>query len=126
MEAEAVLSIIDYCEFSDWCCFKSDVLFDEICGISNPNKREKIFVLYNSAAAFISLTDEIINRAKELEKFNIKSYDALHAASAEIGGADILLTTDKRFINAAKRSNINIPVKNPLSWLVEVLYDRKH
>jgi predicted nucleic acid-binding protein len=62
-------------------------------------------------------------RSKELECFGLKSYDALHLASAEAGGVDVFLTTDRRLISAAERSDIAIKVKNPLLWLAEVLYD---
>lgn len=123
MEAEAVLSIIDSCESGKWEYCSSDVLTDEILNMPNPDKREKVLLIYHSATVHIELTDAIISRAKELELYNIKSYDALHAASAEIGGADVLLTTDIKFINAARRANMQMSVINPLVWLAEVLYD---
>jgi predicted nucleic acid-binding protein len=123
LEAEAVLSIIDYCESGEWSFFGSDVLLDEIREMPNADRQEKVLLLYSSAASNIDLTDAIVSRAKELELFGIKLYDALHLASAEAGGAEILLTTDRGFIKAAKRSNSNVPAKNPLVWLAEVLYD---
>ncbi len=125
MEAEAVLSIIDTCESGEWEYFGSDVLLDEILGMSNTDRRERVMLLYYSAASHINLTNAIILRAKEFEQWGIKSYDALHLSSAESGGADVLLTTDRRFINAAQRSNANILVQNPLIWLAEKLYDTK-
>ena len=125
MEAEAVLTIIDICESDSWEYFSGDVLWDELLGMSNADKREKVLLLYHSASLHIDLTDEMVTRAKELEQFGIKSYDALHAASAEAGNAEVILTTDRKFINAAKRSNVTIPVRNPLIWLSEVLYDAK-
>ena len=125
MEAEAVLSIIDICESGKWFSFSSDVLLDEILGITNVDKRNKIILLYYTAKQHIDLTSDIVFRAKQLERCNIKSYDALHAASAESAGADVLLTTDRGFINAAGSSDAKIPVKNPLVWLAEVLYDTK-
>ena len=123
MEAEAVLSIIDNCDSSDWIFISSDVLLDEVLQISNQDKRDKVLMLYNAAGRHIDITDEIAYRAKELEQYNIKSYDALHLASAESIGADVLLTTDKSFINSTKRSGTKVAVKNPLKWLTEVLYD---
>ena len=125
MECEAVLSIIDICDTGQWSFFSSDVLLDEILGITNIDKQEKVMLLYNSASEHIGLTDRIVSRAKSLERFNIKSYDALHLASAKAGGADIFLTTDRKLINAAQIADIDIPVKNPLVWLTEVLYDRE-
>jgi hypothetical protein len=68
MEAEAVLSIIDYCEFGEWDYFSSDVLLDEILGTSNADTRERVLFLYHSASLHIDLTDAIILRSKELER----------------------------------------------------------
>jgi predicted nucleic acid-binding protein len=123
MECEAILSIIDNCGTSDWSYFSSDALLDEIIEITDNDKREKVMLLYRAAAEHIGFTEAIFSRAKELEQWGIKSYDALHVAGAEAAKADVLLTTDRRLINAAKRIGIHIPVLSPLVWLAEVLYD---
>jgi len=125
MECEAILSIIDNCEKEGWSYFSSDVLLDEILVTPDKAKREKVLLLYHSAAEHIVFTEAIFLRAKELERFRIKSFDALHLSSAEAANADVLLTTDRRFVNAAKRTNTSVPVRNPLVWLTEVLYDRE-
>ena len=103
MECEAILSIIDNCGAGDWSYFSSDVLFDELLEIADSNRREKVMLLYYAAVEHIGFTESIFSRAKELELFNIKSFDALHVASAESAKADVLLTTDRKLINAAKR-----------------------
>jgi predicted nucleic acid-binding protein len=123
MESEAVLTIIDRCD-GDWAFFKSDVLFDEISMLTNVLKKQKILLLYQAASLYVELTEEMTARAKELECMGIKPYDALHVASAEYGKADIFLTTDRRLINAAGRARAKVEVKNPLRWLLEVLYER--
>jgi len=125
MECEAILSIIDSCGDGEWFFFSSDVLLDEIMETSNNVKREKVMLLYNAAGAHINFSEAIYTRALELERFSIKSYDALHIASAEAANADVFLTTDRRLINSAMKAKISIPVRNPLVWLTEVLYDRK-
>jgi len=85
--------------------------------------KRNVLLLYHSATNHIELTKEIIARGKELEVFNIKPYDALHLASAEMGLADVFLSTDRKLLNAANKSNIKIRVMNPLLWITEVLYD---
>ncbi len=125
MEAEAVIAIIDRCENGEWEFFSSDVLFDEIDNMPNFDRKQKVLMLYHSAKGHINLTTEIITRAKKLEHYNIKAYDALHLASAEAGNVELFLTTDRKLINAASRSDITIKVKNPLIWLTEVLYDEQ-
>lgn len=123
MEAEAVITIIDRCENGGWELFTSDVLFDEIDNNPNLARKQKVLMLYQSAKGHIELTARILARAKQLESFNIKAYDALHIASAEAGGVNVFLTTDRKLINAAGRSDTSLQVKNPLIWLTEVLFD---
>ncbi|GHV17835.1 hypothetical protein FACS18949_14830 [Clostridia bacterium] len=124
LEAETVLSIISGCENGEWELLVSDVLLDEILIMSSLVRKQKVLLLYDVSESNIELTDEIVARAKEFERFSIKSYDALHLASAEIGNADVLLTTDRKFISVANRSDATIKVKNPLKWLTEVRYER--
>jgi len=125
MECEAILSIIDNCGTSDCIYFSSDVLLDEILEIADNDRREKVMLLYFGASEHINFSETIFLRAKELELFGIKSFDALHIASAETAQADVFLTTDRKLINAAKRVGTQIPVQNPLVWLTEVYYDRE-
>lgn len=124
MEAEAVMSIIGKCEIGEWEFCTSDVLFDEIDNNTNFIRKRKLLMLFQSAnGKNIDLTDEIVTRAKQLERFNIKPYDALHLACAEAEGVDVFLTTDRKLIKATTRSDTAVKVKNPLIWLTEVLYD---
>ena len=125
MECEAILSIIDVCDTGHWMFFSSDILYDEILAMTDMDKREKVLLLYASAGSHIDLTEEIAARANELSRLGIKSYDALHIASAESADADVFLTTDRRLINAARRLNVTMLVQNPLIWITEVLYDRE-
>ncbi len=41
-------------------------------------------------------------RARELRAQGVRDLDALHLAAAEQGGAEVLLTTDDRFVQAAR------------------------
>ena len=123
LECEAVLTIIDRCESGLWDVFSGDVLDDEIDRMANAVKKQKVLKLYSSASVNIEITDDIISRAKEFQSGNIRPFDALHLASAEYAGADILLTTDKKFVNRALQSNAKVKVKNPVVWLTEVLLD---
>lgn len=69
------------------------------------------------------MTDSAVERGEELKKLGLKTYDALHVACAEHAQVDILLTTDDRLVRAATRNarKVNVPVKNPLTRLQEVL-----
>ena len=125
LESEAILAIINKCEVAEWEFFSSDILFDEISQMGNIDKQKKVLLLYQLATQHISLTDEIVVRAREFEKLNAKAYDSLHLASAESVGVDVFLTTDKKLIKSAKRSDTKMIVKNPLIWLTEVLYEHE-
>jgi len=124
-ESEAVLTIIDKCENGTWDLIESDILNDEIDRLKNPIKKQKVSRLYSSASIYIEINNEIINRAKDLQAFNIKPFDSLHLASAEYIEADILLSTDMKFIKRASKANSNVRVTNPAIWLTEVLYNDK-
>ena len=54
----------------------------------------------------------------------IKAFDSLHLASAEIG-ADVLLTTDMKFLKGSQKMAHKIAVKNPVEFIMEVFdYDK--
>ena len=55
-----------------------------------------------------------------LRKYNIKEMDALHIAFAEVGNVDYMITTDKKLINASKKSNAKIKIFNPVKFIMEV------
>lgn len=123
-ECEAILTIVSNCELGVWDVFRSDVLDDEIDRIVNPIKKLKVLKLYSSATIGVEINNEIIARAKKFQQtVNLKSFDALHLAGAEYGKADILLTTDNKFISRAKASDSKIRVANPAIWMTEVLFN---
>ena len=123
-ECEAVLAILKNCDEGIWDVFRSDVLDDEIGRITNPFKKLKVLMLYSSALIHIEINNEIVSRAKNFQqKSNIGSFDALHLASAEHAGADILLTTDKKFLKFAAKSDSKIRITNPIIWLTEVMFN---
>ena len=69
----------------------------------------------------IPLDSQIIQRAEELEAIGYGAFDALHLSTAEAGNADVLLTTDDRFIKRAARAagSPRVRVLNPVESLRE-------
>ena len=123
-ECEAVLTIFKTCEDGIWDVFRSDVLDDEIGRIPNAINKTKVLKLYSSASINLEINDEIIRKAKVFKNTaNIKPFDALHLASAEYGGADVFLTTDKKFLSNAEKIDLKVKVSNPAIWLTEVMYN---
>ena len=56
---------------------------------------------------------EVVKLAREAMAFGISEYDALHIASSIVGKADVLVTTDDRFIKRMRqfgRGRVLFPV----------------
>jgi predicted nucleic acid-binding protein len=123
LESEAILALIKHCQnTAGWLFFASDALDNEINRNPDFSARQKVLELYELAEEKIYLNDAIIERAKELWRFDMGSSDAIHGASAEFAEADVLLTTDEKFLRRAKRSDLQIRVENPVIWLLEVAH----
>jgi predicted nucleic acid-binding protein len=69
------------------------------------------------SSEFISRSPEIDSRGLQLHNKGMGAYDALHVASAEEGGADVLLTSDDRMIRKARSLGARVRLENPLEWL---------
>lgn len=78
--------------------------------------------MYSLCSSEISVTEDIIDRALEIrENSNIRTKDSIHLACDEAAGVDVLLTTDKKFMNNANRIPAKVKVMNPTEWLLEVI-----
>jgi len=90
---------------------------------NNPDaeRRHEVEVLLLLATVTIPLESQIIQRAQDLEAVGYGAFDALHLSTAEAGHADVLLTTDDRFIKKAGRAvgRPRVRVLNPVEWLRE-------
>lgn len=122
LETDAIVAIIKKCELGIWKFFKSDVLFYEINRILDETKKQEVLLLYNQGVSVIKMNIEIEARARELQKFNIKAFDALHIACAEFKNADVFLTTDRQLLLASKMAKVEIEVNNPAIWFMEENY----
>ena len=90
----------------------------------NPDsaKRMDALELLEMATQTITPDRSMIERGAELQAAGYTALDALHLACAEHAGADVLLTTDDRFLRRAERGNGNprVRVANPIDWFGEV------
>lgn len=123
LEAEAVLLILKRCESGEWHWVSSAVVSYEVDRMPNQERRHRITEILRGAKEIFPLTESAVERGEELKKLGLKTYDALHVACAEHTQVDILLTTDDKLVRAVARNarKVNVPVKNPLTWLQEVL-----
>lgn len=126
LEREAVLIIMQKAFDKELIIVGSDILEIEMLKIKNNDKRNDIEGVYNVLITdTIKVTSEIKKRAIQIrEMSNIKAFDSLHLASAEME-ADVLLTTDIKFLKGSQKIKPKIAVKNPVEFVMEVFdYDK--
>ncbi|MBI5188242.1 MAG: PIN domain-containing protein [Nitrospirae bacterium] len=123
IESEAVLTILSRGQSEKWIFIGSEVIEVEISKISDDDKRQKVNILYHLLKSHIVVDSGVEKRAIELENLGFESFDALHIACAEKGNANVLLTTDDKFLsNAFLRGDVlTVRVENPLRWIMEVI-----
>ncbi len=101
----------------DWSA--STALHFELQNNPNIDRRSDALELLGYAAELAETDNETTARALALHVAGYGEFDALHIAFAEQAGADVLLTTDDRFLRRAMRdaSNLRVEVANPVEWL---------
>jgi predicted nucleic acid-binding protein len=73
------------------------------------------------APTLIRLSDQIEQRAKDLEQRGIKALDALHLASAEVEHVDYFCSCDDRLVKRAKTfPDVAVNVVTPLELIQEI------
>lgn len=104
-----------------YCIIGSDVLSWEMRMITNAQKRYNVETLYQAMISdTIEINDMVADRAREImQQSHIRAFDSLHLASAETR-AEVLLTTDIKFMRAANRMGLKLKVQNPVSFILEV------
>jgi predicted nucleic acid-binding protein len=69
------------------------------------------------------LSDRLEERARQLAQLGIPALDAAHLASAEEGGADIVLTCDDILLRRSPRLELALRVVNPVAYFEEITRD---
>ena len=121
LETEAVITILG--RTKTLTLLTSEIVDLEISKIPDEDRKQKVRLLSSILKMNIPIDDEIISRAKELNKMGFKSFDAFHIACAEKGQADAMLTTDDHLLKKATSQGhfIKVRLENPLKWLMEEL-----
>ena len=121
LEAGAIIIILFRIEREEWIFTGSEVIDYEISQILDREKMQKVKALTSMAKDYIIVTEEVEERAVELEKLGFRPYDALHIACAERARVDIFLTTDDKLLHKAKEVGLNVKVNSPIKWVLEVI-----
>jgi len=121
LEAEAVLSILGWCETGILTLLASDVLTFEIERNPNLTRREYALEALGQAQQWVTLTEPIESRARFLQTFGLHPLDALHLASAEVAEADYFCTCDDKLLRRARKiKDLKIKVVSPLELIQEI------
>lgn len=99
------------------------MLVREMADTQDSYKRAVLQMVYGLCSEEVKITAQILKRSEEIRhSSNIKYKDSLHLACAEAAKADVLLMTDRKFMNNCSRIKTYTKVSGPNQWLLEVLY----
>jgi predicted nucleic acid-binding protein len=100
----------------------SIVLRSEIRRNPDLERRQDVLSLLSFASEQVTPNRNTMERAETLQSIGYGAFDALHLACSEQAAADVLVTTDDRFLRQAARGlgGPQIAVRNPIDWLQEV------
>ena len=121
MEAEAVGLILQGVAAGRWELASSEVVYAELARMPDAVRRGRVLRLTPGPKGCIVVQEAELSRVGDLLSMGFKSMDAFHIACAESAQCDVLLTTDDRLHQRAKRNKakLAVTVANPLSWLEE-------
>ena len=122
LETEAIVLIIRRLQTQEWFWLGSEALDFEIEQTPDTERRFRVQLLIEFVFRSIEIGQAEEDRARQLQTLGFKLLDALHLACAEIGQAEVFLTTDDKLLGLAHRlaGQLNVRVENPLVWLQEV------
>lgn len=96
-EANAFQIIIAAVKAQKLSLLGSDILAFEVAQVLSEDKRAKIAKSLELCAEHVEQSDEVLNLGKLIEsRCRIRARDALHVASALLGGARYFLSCDRR------------------------------
>ena len=121
-EAEAIEHILAMVRQGRATWISSTILELEISRNPDQERRNDVTSLLIFASEVVRPKTEDADRAAELQKLGISSFDALHLACAERGEVDVFLTTDDGLLSRARRHGtaLRVRAENPLSWYREL------
>jgi predicted nucleic acid-binding protein len=111
LEAEAVVALLAAVEdgIVEW--VGSEYLDFEVEQDPDGERVRRMRSLLELVDSRVAASAAVIERARALGRLGLRGLDALHVASAEAGGADVLVTTDDRMIRRARRIGIGLQVR---------------
>jgi len=99
----------------------SKILDFEISYNPFPKRRTTISAWKRRATVFVATDEGILTRAEDFESVGIRPKDAIHIASAEAGGCDWFLTTDRGILKKLPAVGA-MRVANPVDFVMETMH----
>ena len=122
IEAEAVMGLFELIEKKKLELVNSEVLMFELNNTPDPERIDFGKKVLSLCKTTYSLTDVIVEKAKEFEEKGIKAIDALHLATAVTNNVKYLCTCDYKFLKKALMlKNIGTKVILPTDLIKEVI-----
>jgi len=121
VEAEAVLAILGRVALDEWQLLGSEALDLEVSRCPDVERRVRVLHLIALVSRSVQVDEAVAQRSHELVGLGLHTFDALHVACAETGGAGVFLTTDDRVLRWAARhkARLSIRIANPAEWFAE-------
>jgi hypothetical protein len=111
IEAEAVIALLAAVERGEADWIGSAYLDFEIEQDPDGERVRRVRSLLSMVRDRAQASGAVAARARALERVGFRGLDALHIASAEGGGADLLITTDDRMIRRAIHARLDLRVR---------------
>ena len=124
LESEAVLIILSKIQSQHGELLGCDIIDFEISKIPDKERKKKVEQLTQEISETQSIPNELVQRAKMIEKKGIKPLDSLHIAAAKLIDSDYMITTDKDIIKKYqkfKKFFNKIKICSPPLFLMEGL-----
>lgn len=120
LETAAVLVILDRVQQGHWELIGSEALLYELSGIPDLAKQTGVRQFLDLTSTTVRVDARLEERWDALERLGFSPLDALHIASAESVGCDVLLTVDDTMLTVWRRNRdaAGVPLANPLDWLL--------
>jgi predicted nucleic acid-binding protein len=124
LETEAFLSIIDRAVKGGIGIIGSSVVSYENSRNPFVERRERVSSYLSVASKWLRLSKSIRERATALESAGIDSFDAMHLACAETGGAAYFVTCDDAVIRKAKQQKYHLAIEvcSPLEFVLKEVF----
>lgn len=121
LETEAIILLLARLERKEWTWLGSEALELEVDQTPDTEQQTRLRRIITFVSLTLKIGEKELERAGQLQKLGFAGFDAVHLACAEIGKADVFLTTDDRLLRLAKRraKRLRVKVENPLDWMKE-------